>query len=123
MRSKIAFPMSGGKLSAHFGHCEQFVIVTLVDKEIVKEELKTPPGHVHGAYPKFLVGENVDVVIAGGIGQSAINILQQNGVKVLSGVAISDLQSMVKDYVNNSLDMTGEGCNHKDHHEHSHQHQ
>ncbi|MBN2747123.1 MAG: hypothetical protein JXR34_10395 [Bacteroidales bacterium] len=118
MRIKIAFPISEGKLSEHFGHCEQFVIVTVVNNEIVKEELLSPPGHVHGAYPKFLAGQAVDVVIAGGIGQSAVSILKANGVEVITGVEVSDIQTMVSDYVNGTLESTGESCGHHDSHHH-----
>jgi ATP-binding protein involved in chromosome partitioning len=121
MSSKLAFPMSGGKLSGHFGHCEQFVIVSIHEGEVIKEELKSPPPHTPGAYPKYLVSEGVDVVIAGGIGQSAVNILKKNGVDVLTGVEIRDLKSMINDYIEGKLETSGESCNHHDHHDH-HEH-
>ena len=44
---KIAIPLTNGMISAHFGHCEQFIIIEVdVDKkEVISSELLTPPPH------------------------------------------------------------------------------
>ncbi|MBC8489043.1 MAG: chromosome partitioning protein ParA, partial [Bacteroidetes bacterium] len=51
---KIAIPLTGGKLSAHFGHCEQFGIYEVDDENIITSELVTPPPHEPGVFPKWL---------------------------------------------------------------------
>jgi ATP-binding protein involved in chromosome partitioning len=123
MRNRIAVPMIDGVVSGHFGHSEQFVIVTIVNGEITKEELLSPPEHTHGSYPKFLAGHNVDVVIVGGIGSHAVEILQQNGIQVISGAPESDLKSIIEAYTSGKLLSSNESCNHHDHnHDHNHQH-
>ena len=30
----VAIPVSGGKLSPHFGHCEQFALFAVADKSV-----------------------------------------------------------------------------------------
>jgi len=49
--SKIiyAIPAVNGKLSAHFGHSENFVIVETENSVITKEYSLNPPEHVPGA--------------------------------------------------------------------------
>jgi len=52
-KMKIAIPVTGGSLSPHFGHCEQFVIVD-VDPEktaVTGTETRTPPDHAPGVLP------------------------------------------------------------------------
>lgn len=39
----IAVPTAGGKLCAHFGHCEQFALVETEDGEIKGTSMQTPP--------------------------------------------------------------------------------
>ena len=51
MNKKIAIPIEDGMLCAHFGHCEYFYVADLVNNEIVKEEMITPPEHQPGLYP------------------------------------------------------------------------
>jgi predicted Fe-Mo cluster-binding NifX family protein len=104
--------MTDGKLSDHFGHCEQFVVATIVNGKVVNEELLTPPAHEYGAYPKFLIGQALDVVIVGGIGRSAVEIFEKNGVKVISGVMNMNVQSMIADYIKGELISSGSSCNH-----------
>ena len=40
---KYAVPVSGGVVSSHFGHCEQFALIDVdeVKKQILKKELLT----------------------------------------------------------------------------------
>ena len=39
---KIAIPLTGGQLSTHFGHCEQFGIYEVEDGKIIASKLATP---------------------------------------------------------------------------------
>jgi len=53
---KIAIPMTDGKLSAHFGHCQQFAIIDAdpATKKIQVRDNVTPPPHEPGLYPAWL---------------------------------------------------------------------
>ena len=53
MNTKIAIPLAQGKLSVHFGHCEQFAVISIEDNKISKEEILDPPEHFPGSYPTF----------------------------------------------------------------------
>ena len=122
MQNKVAFPMVDGKISGHFGHSEQFVVVTIRNGEVVKEELLSPPEHTHGSFPRFLAGQNVDTVVVGGIGAHAIEIFNQNNIKVITGAPAVDLNSSIQAFISGNLITTGQECNHH-HHDHNHDHQ
>ena len=82
---KIAIPVTNGRLSSHFGHCEQFAVVDVDDvgKSITNSELLTPPVHEPGVLPKWLSEMSVNLVIAGGMGQRALQLFAQKLGKFL----------------------------------------
>ncbi|NLX99973.1 MAG: chromosome partitioning protein ParA, partial [Rhodopirellula sp.] len=51
---KIAIPLANGRLSMHFGHCEQFALVEADAQsgKILDTKLITPPPHEPGVLPR-----------------------------------------------------------------------
>ncbi|MCK5175613.1 MAG: hypothetical protein KAR47_19620 [Planctomycetes bacterium] len=49
---RIAIPLTEGKLSQHFGHCEQFAVIDVDSdsKSIQNKELFNPPAHEPGLF-------------------------------------------------------------------------
>jgi len=61
---KIAIPTTNGKLSAHFGHCEEFALVDVNEqtKEIANVTKLQPPAREPGVLPKWLSEQKADVI-------------------------------------------------------------
>lgn len=109
---KFAIPTHNRELTAHFGHCENFAILTTEDGKIISEEYIDPPVHQPGVYPKFLADNGVNVIIAGGMGQKAQDLFAQNSIEVYMGVKTGNAADLVKDYLSSNL-KTGENlCDH-----------
>ncbi len=109
---KIAVPTTGGELCPHFGHCEKFAIITLSDDQIIKEEMVEPPIHQPGVYPRWLNEMGVSAIIAGGMGQKAQTLFEQNGIQVNLGVQPRPARQAVEELIKNQLE-TGENlCDH-----------
>ncbi len=70
---KIAIPLTGGKLSAHFGHCERFAIIDADQSSgaILARQEVVPPPHEPGSYPAWLAERGATHIISGGMGQQA----------------------------------------------------
>jgi len=51
---KIAIPLADGKLSMHFGHCEEFALIEVDEhqKNILGREILTDPPHQPGLLPE-----------------------------------------------------------------------
>lgn len=111
---RYAIPVSGGVVSAHFGHCEQFAIIDVDEnsKEILKKEMVPSPGHEPGFLPQWLSEEGVSVVLAGGMGSRAQGLFAQNHIDVVTGVLESDPEKAVVAYLNGSLDTGDNVCDH-----------
>ena len=111
---RYAVPVSGGGVSPHFGHCEQFALIDVDEgrKVIVKKELVPSPGHEPGLLPKWLAEEGVSIVIAGGMGSRAQNLFQQNRITVILNVLESDPEKAVLDCLAGTLEVGDDVCDH-----------
>ena len=108
----IAIPTINGKLCAHFGRCEKFVIVEIDGQKVVKEYQIDPPEHQPGAYPKFLVDRGINIIIAGGIGSDAHQFFQRNNIDVFIGLCLEKPKHLVKSYLNDELKKDKNICEH-----------
>ncbi len=109
---KIAIPTANGKLAMHFGHCEKFVIVNVENNKVVSTEEATPPPHEPGVLPKWLGEQNVNVIIAGGMGSRAQNLFAQNNIKVVVGASAETTENLVAAFLDNSLETGDNACDH-----------
>ena len=113
-KMRIAIPLVQGKLSLHFGHCDQFAIFDIDDNsnKTVNRENLTPPAHEPGILPKWLGGMGVNVIIAGGMGQRAQQLFEQNDVKVVVGASSGTPEELVSAYLQDTLQTGDNICDH-----------
>lgn len=111
---KIAIPLAGGKLSMHFGHCERFALVDVdpSEKKILKREDIEPPPHEPGLLPKWLAERDVNMIIAGGMGQRAQGLFVEHGILVIVGAAADTPERLVGDYLAGTLQAGENVCDH-----------
>jgi len=111
---RIAIPLANGQLAAHFGHCEEFVIlqVALPAKEIIEETRLQPPAHQPGLLPKWLAGHQVSTVIAGGMGHRAQSLFAAHDIEVVVGAPVQDPQELAQAYLTGSLVTGANYCDH-----------
>ena len=111
---KYAVPVTGGTLSPHFGHCDQFALFDVdgQSKEIISREMVTSPEHQPGLLPVWLAEKGVTAVIAGGMGPMAVELFKQNNISVVLGAMESDPEKVVLDCLNGSLATGDNVCDH-----------
>jgi predicted Fe-Mo cluster-binding NifX family protein len=122
---KIAIPVENGRLHSHFGGSRQFAIIEVDPntKATVRAETLPAPEHTPGAFPRWLRGLGVEAVIVGGIGQRALALFNQSGIKVVAGQPEETVEKLVGAYLNRGLSAQLEGCGHHEHgHHHHHAH-
>lgn len=110
----IAVPTSEGRLCPHFGHCEEFTLVTVdyAGKTIESANTISAPPHQPGMLPGWLAGYGTEVVLAGGMGPRAIELFNQAGITVHIGAPAESPQSLVEAFLNGSLQLTDNACDH-----------
>lgn len=118
MNKCIAIPLQNGILCPHFGHCEQFAIVEVKEGLISDIKELTPPEHVPGLYPRWVAQLGVTDVIAGGMGERAIMLFNEQGINAFVGAPLKNPKELVEDFLANKLILNANYCNHDENHEH-----
>ena len=109
---KVALPSIGEHVDGHFGHCEFFTIFTIDDQnQIVHEERLVPsPGcGCKSGVAGELAAQGVTVMLAGGIGQGAVNTLAASGIQVVRGCE-GGLREAVGAWLQGKVRDSGENC-------------
>lgn len=113
-KMRIAVPLAQGKLSLHFGHCDQFAIFDVDEnlKAPMHRNDAIPPAHAPGALPKWLHENKVNVIIASGMGQRAQQLFAQNDIKVVIGASCDSPEELVSAYLKDTLETGDNICDH-----------
>lgn len=97
---KIAIPSKKGEVDSHFGHCEYFTVFSLDEQGQIcnQEELTPPPGcGCKSNLVSSLADLDVKVMLAGNMGQGAVNKLNAAGISVIRGCSGS-VKQVIEDY-------------------------
>lgn len=112
MKKTIVIPVTGGLLSEHFGHCEEFYFASVEGDRILEEHFLTPPEHEPGLYPGWVKNQGGTLVIAGGMGKKARTLFAGNGVEVIVGAPSETPRKVAKAYLGGTLQTTANSCDH-----------
>jgi predicted Fe-Mo cluster-binding NifX family protein len=121
---KIALPTRGTVVDDHFGHCESYTIFRVNEnKEIVHEEQHPAPKGCgcKSNIISLLKEKGVTVMLAGNMGQGAVNKLQSAGIEVYRGCS-GDIRKTAETFLAEKITDSGKSCmHHQHHHEHGRQ--
>ena len=84
---RIALSTDGRTVSAHFGRCPAFTIIDIEDGKVLHKEEISNPGHHPGFLPQFLHEKGVNCIIAGGMGQNAVNLFAEQKIETVVGIS------------------------------------
>ena len=122
---KIAVPVTKeNQIDGHFGHCELYQVFTISDKNEITgvKNVESPEGcGCRSNIASVLASDDVTLMLAGGIGGGAVNVLNNNGIEVVRGCA-GDAAEVVKLYLSGLVEDSGSSCaQHESHHQEGHQ--
>ncbi len=109
---KIAIPTTQGCISQHFGHCETFNFYDVEEGKIIKSTSLTPPPHEPGVLPVWLGQQGADVIIAGGMGARAQQLLEGQGIEVVIGITDGQPEMLIEAYLGGNLCGGANLCDH-----------
>lgn len=118
---KIAIACTDKIVSSHFGQSESFEIYTIENEIAVFIESLKSPEHTHGGIPSFLITTGIKFLICGNLGAKAIQMLNSNGIDVLSG-AQGNIEDVISRYakgtlISQDLECSGHNHDHECHHD------
>jgi len=97
--TKIAIPISGGRLCSSFGKANQFAIFHVQHQQIITKQILQPPSHAPGVFPDWLHDLGVSVIIAGNMGIKAMNIFKAKDITVITGAASTQPDELVRQHL------------------------
>ncbi len=120
---KIALPVNNdSKIDGHFGHCKYYNVYTITENNKVDrvERIDSPQGcGCKSDIASVLAQMGVSVMLAGGIGNGAVNVLNNAGIEVIRGCS-GNIDEVVAEYLNGNISDNGINCQHHEHHTHAH---
>jgi predicted Fe-Mo cluster-binding NifX family protein len=120
---KIAVPTKQDKqIDNHFGHCEFYTIFSISENNSIESEtmLESPKGcgcKSNIAYD--LAKMNVGIMLAGGIGDGAVNKLASQNIRVVRNCK-GEVRQLVEDYLAGNIQDGGSNCASHGHEEEGH---
>lgn len=99
---RIVVPLLAGQLSPRLGKSEELAVFEVDQQtgQIVRKSVHKAPLHLPGVLPRRLRELGADVVLASEMGQQAQQLLEQQGIQVVLGVAPNTPEQLVMDYLN-----------------------
>lgn len=85
---KVAIPTKDNMVNDHFGHCEYYTVFTIDESNQIKSSETVPSPQGCGCKSNIaatLESIGVSVMLAGNIGQGALNVLTAHNIKVVRG--------------------------------------
>lgn len=113
---KVALPTRNGRIDSHFGHCEYYTIAEInEEKEIIStERLDSPEGCGCKSNIAYTLADmGVEWMLAGNMGQGAVNVLASQNINVIRGCSGS-VEDVLKNWLNGEVEDNQETCNHHD---------
>jgi len=114
---KIALPSYQSKVDEHFGHCEYFTVFTIDNEnKILAEENITPPAGCgcKSNIASILAQMGVTHMLAGNMGQGAVNVLAASGIQVLRGCS-GNVKEVAESWLTGKLIDSGLSCSQHEH--------
>lgn len=111
---RIAIAKEDDRVSGHFGHCQGFQVYEVMEKEVVSSTFLENPGHIPGFLPKYLSENQVDVIIAGGMGAKAQDLFKESNIEVVVGIQ-GDIEATIKAFVQGSIESNQSVCRAHEH--------
>lgn len=102
-----------GDVSSHFGTSRFFIILDAKGQKITGEQVLSNPfctEHKPGAVPNLLISNKIAVLITGGAGPMAVDILRSAGVRVV--FASGKIRDSARRFLEGKLKDAENDCSH-----------
>ncbi len=113
-KMKVAAPTKGTTIDDHFGHCDSYTIFNVNNKNEIESTEILPSANGCGCKSNIastLQNLGVSILIAGSMGDGAMNVLNKHGIRVLRGNS-GDAEAIVKEFLNGGISDSGIACMH-----------
>lgn len=112
MNQKIAIPTCEGNLWQHFGKAPEVTFVVVENGQVKETVVLQAPKHEHGAMPRFIAAQGATDVLCGGLGQGAVDMLNELGIQVHGGAPTITVEEVLRQYFGGTIVYGDSSCHH-----------
>lgn len=116
---KIALPSRNNVIDDHFGHCEFFTVLTVNKEEKIimdSQIVESPNGcGCKSNIASTLANMGVTLMLAGNMGNGAVNKLSHAGIGVVRGCS-GEIKIVAQEWLNGTITDSAIGCTSHDCH-------
>lgn len=105
----LAIAADAEKIATHFGRCEHYVLYEIEDDTVKTIKTIESPPHEKGLMPKLLKDNGVVVLLCGGIGRRAKDLLCEYEITCYPNLK-GTLDEAVEAFINNTLPKHDDVC-------------
>ncbi len=106
----LAIGLNNELVSANFGMCNDFRLIEIVDGKIVSTKDIYNDVNTHKQRPPYLKSLGVNVLIMGGLGATAYDLLIANGIQCIDGANLTADQALELYLINElNKELKGQG--------------
>ena len=108
---KIALPSRQDLIDSHFGHCEYYTLFTIDGNHLVDQETVASPSGCgcKSDIAPILAGMGVKIMLAGNMGDGAVNVLNNAGIEVVRGCS-GNVKEVAQSWLAGSIVDSGDSC-------------
>ena len=111
---RIALPTRGTEIDDHFGHCESYTIFTIGENNEItgSETIPSTTGcGCKSGIASVLSDKGVTVMLAGNMGEGAVNVLANSGISVYRGNR-GNVAEIAQQFLKGGVSDSGKSCSH-----------
>ena len=119
---KIVVPTRDGRVDDHFGHCDHYTVYVIGNERNIlsKAALPSPQGcGCKSGIAAIFERMGVDTMLAGNMGQGALRVLTEHGIRVIRGCS-GPTDALVEQFLAGEIEDSGSACDHHDCTSHKH---
>ena len=110
---KIAVPVTdSNQIDDHFGHCEFYKVFTISENDEISNIETIPSSQGCGCKSNIasvLAVKGVSIMLAGGMGEGAVNVLKNSGIQVVRGCS-GNATEVVETFIEGNIFDNGISC-------------
>jgi predicted Fe-Mo cluster-binding NifX family protein len=114
---RVAIAVDGQVVAQHFGHAPIYRVYRIENDHLLGVESLANPGHRPGVLPAFLNAHGIEVMIAGGMGESALKLFEKYGITVYTGIS-GYPDRVIDQFLAHELTPSNTPCEEHGHHAH-----
>ena len=103
MMKRVAIPITDGKLSEYFGHCNFYEIYDIQNNSIVKNTVEKPKVHDIKDLPDWASSNGITDIITYKLSNQIITLFSKYKINLYVGITVDNPEKLIEKFLDEEL--------------------